>query len=465
VESQGTFRDRFSDTRVLWQTRMAAYCLGIDEFVPLAMVLSLDDGCDLDLMERRTGIRFYSREKTEGRRRALGDDPETYTLLPAIEHQLMSSLRDSPTGRWKAVSPYPSVSLRGFAAKTGIGCHCRTWEESRLFGSKRGLRACLDDLDLPRLPARMLDLGQVRYPELASEFGGRFVMQQDMGAAGRGTAIIGSPEDLAEAGRRFGVSEVWVAPYAGCLSFNVNAVAVDHGTVVGFPSVQIVGQPFLHGTPSGHAGNDFTAAAAAPSDVLTSIRKQSERIGSWMTARGYRGLFGLDFVVDEASGTPLAVDLNPRWQASTSLQAQAESRQGRIPLAAVELAAQLGMMNTQEILAMAEVFFQPLEGSQVFPKNAHGRWCQARNKLEAGVYSAALEYARPALRLRELNAPDELVITGGVPRPGRPMAAGTWLLRICGVRAAVDGATGQPLPWVEEAVRKVYNQVDLEEVD
>lgn len=442
---------------------MAAYCLGIDQYVPLAIVLSLDGGSDLDLMQQRAGIQFYSREEAERRRSDLGDEPETYLLASSTEQELLSLLGQSPHSGWAAVSPYPSTPLRCFAVGAGIRHYIRDWEEFQRFGSKTWLRFCLQKLDLPRLPARVSSLGQASYSELASEFGAKFVLQQDLGAAGHGTAVIGSSKDLADAGKRFGGSDVWATPFAGLLSFNVNAVATGNGTAVGYPSVQIVGQGFLHGAPSGHGGNDFTAAAAAHAGILGSVREQSMRIGDFLAAHGYRGLFGLDFVVDENRGTLYAVDLNPRWQASTSLQAQAESRQGRIPLAAAELAWQMGLMETREFLDMSERFFQPLEASQVFPKTPPGRWWQARGAVDPGIYSAKMKYIRPALRLHEIDAPDELVITGGVPRAARPMAAGTGLLRICGLRAAVDVATGRALPWVEEAARRVYEQLNLQE--
>lgn len=53
----------------MWQTCMASYCIGIDEWAPLGIVLCLDDGSDVDLMEDRLGIRFLSRERAEHCRR------------------------------------------------------------------------------------------------------------------------------------------------------------------------------------------------------------------------------------------------------------------------------------------------------------------------------------------------------------------------------------------------------------
>lgn len=455
-------RDLFSGVSLLWQTRIGAYWLGMDAVAHFGAVLCLDDGEDLDLISQQTGVPFFSRERAEGFRRAFGDEPETYLLPPQELERLIQHIKYSPVASWIAVSPYPALSLARFAAEAGVPCFCRSWEEFLRFSSKTALRTCLEELDLPRLPGFYLPLRQARYSELASELGAKFVVQKDNSAAGHGTAVIRSGEDLAAAGRLLGDAFIWAASWAGSLSFNVNAVATGQGVLVGFPSVQIVGQPVLCGAPCGHGGNDFTAARQTPHEILTDIREQTRRIGGWIEVRGYRGLFGLDFVLEETSGRPVAVDLNPRWQGSTSLQSQAEIRQARIPLAAVELALRTGRLQPSEAFRMADLFFEPLVGSQVFPKAPAGGCWKASGTLEAGIHSASLQYRRPGLHLHELEGEDEVVITGGVPRPGRPMASGVALLRICSLRQSVDAANGRLLPWMEETVRQAYSHMALE---
>ncbi len=123
----------------------------------------------------------------------------------------------------------------------------------------------------------------------------------------------------------------------------------------------------------------------------------------------------------------------------------------------------MGLMEADVILREADKFFQPLTGSQVFPKTpSGGGWWRARRTLPAGVYSPEIHYKRAALGLCELETPDELAITGGVPRCGRLMEAGSGLLRLSTLQASADVRTGGLLPWMERAVRTVYQRLDLE---
>ena len=459
-----SFRERFGRRRILWQTRLGAYCVGVDEFVPVALVATLDDGRDLNAIERETGIRFFSRERAEGRREAYDDAPGTYVLLPGVEREVAAAVAQAPAEDWLAICPYPSPPLAGYAAKAGIQCRTLDWETFQWFARKFNLQAGQEELGLPRLAGRWIRLGGARYLELVSEFGSKFVAQLDLSAAGRGTVVVESEAQCASAAERFGNTEVWVTPYAGALSLNVNAIATPEGTAVGYPSVQIVAQAALNNARSGHCGNDFTATAELPRSALESIREQTARIGGWMATRGFRGIFGLDFVMDEKTGVPHAVDLNPRWQGSTSLQAQAERRGGRVPLAAVEIAYQAGLVSSREVLDEAGKFFEPLEGSQIFPKSfADGFW-RAQGTLEAGVYSPAMTFLRPALRLHQLVSTEEVLVTGGIPRPGRSLAPGATLARMCSLRAAVEPNSGKLHPWAEEAARGLYGTLELEAV-
>ncbi len=444
--------ERFQGQRILWQTLLGGYCLGLEGLVPIAVVATLDDGLDLDVIECKTGIRFFSYARRVGRREP-PDDKGIDRAIDSVRQDVEAALAEAPRESWTAVCPYASRALSAFTAEAGIRCVSVDWDLFQWFSSKVHLLEGLAKLGLPVLAGRWLRLSSASYQELAANYGGRFVAQAEVGVSGSGTAFVESDKQYEEATARFGHTPVRVTRHVGALSFNVNAIATGRCTAVGYPSVQIVGQPLLESKPGGHCGNDFSATASVERRLVNSVREQTSRIGDWMADRGYRGLFGLDFVVCDATGEVCAVDLNPRWQGSTSLETQAERRQGRVPLAAVEIAYRLGLVDDREVMEMSDSFYEPLEGSQVFPRNrAPGDWTATR-AMEVG-----------ALGLDEIDSPNGIAVSSGIPRPGMALAAGTRLLRICGLRQAVDARTGRMLPWVEEAARRVYDEIALEPV-
>jgi hypothetical protein len=236
--------------------------------------------------------------------------------------------------------------------------------------------------------------------------------------------------------------------------------------VVGYPSVQLVGLEMLHCEPGVYCGNDYAAAAGLPASTLDEVRQQTERIGGWIASLGYRGLFGLDFVLDPSSSQVYAVDLNARWQGSTALLTQAECRAGRLPLAAADLACQLGVLGEAEIRRRGDAFFEPVRGSQMSLRSDLADWSKVTGELEPGVHSSGPEpaYLRPGVSLEDLRGPGEMLVTGAVPRTGDLMLKGAPVLRVYSLEPVKDLDRMAPLPWSQRAVQELYRRLALEPV-
>jgi hypothetical protein len=235
-------------------------------------------------------------------------------------------------------------------------------------------------------------------------------------------------------------------------------------TVVGYPSVQLVGLGLVGARPfSGYCGNDFTSTAGLPSGIVSEAQEQAERIGRWLAAQGFRGLFGIDFVVDADRGDLWAVDLNPRWQGSTALETQAALQVGRVPLAAAELAYVTGAIGESEIVSMIDDFRAPLEGAQLFLHHVGAGEVVIEPRVRPGVYAAAdrVEFRRAGLDLSACHSGEEWLVCGGVVRPGTRITPGARPARIVSRGAMVDPETLEPLPWARRAVGAVYQMFGL----
>ncbi len=331
-----------SHTRILWQNRSGFYCVGLDAFCPIAMVASLDFGREYSLIEKRTGIRMLGLENL-GRKRGKPNEQALEGIVSALRPSIVDALSVHSAGPWAFVCPLPCRNLPSLALELGCKSACHPADLCDWLNDKRNFFGGLETLGLPRLPGQWMSLSNLRYDELRACIGAQSVAQTVTGSSGSGTVFIRSEQDLVEAGRVVGDDPVWVAPEVQGPSINLNAIVLDRSVVVGCPNIQLVGLEMLGSKPGMYCGNDYTSAAALDSSILAAVGEQTRRIGAWLSTVGYRGLFGLDFMVDPASTRPYAVDLNPRWQGSTAVSTQAEARSGRLPLAAAEIAWKLGV--------------------------------------------------------------------------------------------------------------------------
>lgn len=448
--------DLFSGKRILWQTFFGSYALGLDRLLPIALITCLDDGADLDLVREACAVRLCSVEETRGRR--------VNWIGSGIQHifeqrraAIEAELRRHPKGSWLLTSSPSCALMEAFCDAGGyrrVGTPARMVE---YFKPKVRLFEALGALQLPQLPGRWLRRADADYRDLASEVGSSFVVQRDLGAAGSGTVLVRSDADWRNLDERFACGAVWVAPYLGDLSFNINAAVCAGQVCVGFPSVQLAGFAELGAPWGGYCGNDYSAVAEIPRDIVGDVQAQTERVGTWLQSRGFDGIYGLDFVLDRSSGRAYAVDLNPRWQGSTSLSVQAECEAGRLPLAAAVFAAQSGVLGPGDIRALRDEFRKPVLGAQLNVRARLREAAPATKSVCPGAYPRSPHPAcrRACFRLSDLRD-DEYLVTGGVPRRGVVVEPGAWLSRIVSRGAAVRPESMALLPWAREAALTLH---------
>jgi hypothetical protein len=451
------FADLFKGKRILWQTFFGSYAVGLDRLLPIEFITCLDDGSDYDLVRETCGVRLCSVEETRGRRiNWIGSGIQH--IFEQRRAAIDTELRRHPKDSWLLTSSPPCALMEAFCDDRGyrmVGTPARIVEQ---FKHKTRLLEALDALQLPRLPGRWLRFAEAHYEDLASEVGASFVVQKAIGAAGSGTALVRSDTDWRGLDSGFASSDVWVAPYLGELSFNVNAAVCAGQVCVGFPNVQLAGFAELGAPWGGYCGNDYSATAEIPQDIIEDVQFQTERVGAWLQSRGFDGIYGLDFVLDPASGRAYAVDLNPRWQGSTSLSAQAEYEAGRLPLAVAVFAAQSGVLGPGDIRASQDEFRKPVLGSQLNLRARLREAAAAMKSVRPGAYPRNPQPAcrRACVRLTDLTDGEEYLVTGGVPRRGVVVEPGAWLSRIMARAPAVRPESMALLPWAQEAARDLH---------
>jgi predicted ATP-grasp superfamily ATP-dependent carboligase len=259
----------------------------------------------------------------------------------------------------------------------------------------------------------------------ASDFlDGPFVVQPPIGSSGENTYIISSEDDFINAIEALGLGQrVKISKYMPVPSLNGHCVVLSTReglrALAVCPSVQIVGVQGCTNRAEVYCGNDFTAAEKIPEAVREKICTIMEKVGLYMGSKGFLGVFGMDFLLDNEN--VLALEINPRFQGSSMLLSLLQVDRGEVPLAALHVMQFMGLVDkfSQEfIMELGRMYRVPYTGAHLIIHNLRGTSCSIEHDLKAGIHSPfddTFERVRSGMTCRDVESTDEVCILGNLP--------------------------------------------------
>ncbi|MEU7766674.1 ATP-grasp domain-containing protein [Nocardia sp. NPDC049190] len=155
------------------------------------------------------------------------------------------------------------------------------------------------------------------------------VQRRENNLIGRGTRLARDHAELQECLDAWAGRELRVGRYVDGLPVTVTACVAGNTTIVSAVSHQLVGVPGLTTVWGAHCGNQLVAPTDLPDGAYDAIRTAAARAGDQLRRRGYRGVFGMDLVLER--NRPLAIEINPRFQTVVSLVHAAEQSADLLP--------------------------------------------------------------------------------------------------------------------------------------
>lgn len=266
---------------------------------------------------------------------ALADRERHLPTLPRLNTQ---SLLNEPSFQQLITAEFPGydfITYKSINPPHELTGHGRKFlgmnqELTKTLENKTAFRELFADLKLPIPAYRIIKRSSVKSDEktLHALLGGRekIVMQDESLSGGRGTFVVQNVRDLKRAldtiqklggGQKLVISEY--IPQARERS--VQCVVTRYGTFVGYLQKQIIGDPFLANVQSPD-GDRFCGGEISAADPLISkypeIKRYALKIGDRLHALGYRGIFSLDCLVDNADNV-YVLEINPRITGMTPL--------------------------------------------------------------------------------------------------------------------------------------------------
>lgn len=181
----------------------------------------------------------------------------------------------------------------------------------------------------------------------------KFILQFNRAHTGSGTILIESEQQLKDLQKKFPARPVRVTEFIAGPALTNNNVVWGGKVLMGNINYQITGlKPFTQ-TPFATIGNDW----ALPHKILSPAQlkkyyKIAEDVGVRLVKNGWRGLFGIDVIMDEKTGKLYLIEINARQPASTSYesQLQREKNDKGLTTFAAHLLSLLGEKNTKQKL-------------------------------------------------------------------------------------------------------------------
>ena len=182
--------------------------------------------------------------------------------------------------------------------------------------------------------------------------GKKFIIQFNRAHTGSGTMLVSSKKQLQELQSAFPDRPVRITQFIAGPMFTNNNIVWDKKVFIGNINYQITGLPPFTDQPFATVGNDW----ALPHKILNTeqikqYKKIVNDIGKKLASDGWKGLFGIDVVMDQKTGKLFLIEINARQPASTTYESQLQQRTKNYTVFEAHLASLLNLKSNGEALA------------------------------------------------------------------------------------------------------------------
>ena len=163
--------------------------------------------------------------------------------------------------------------------------------------------------------------------------GEKFILQFNRAHTGSGTILVENETQLKEIQTKFPDREVRVTKFVDGSMLTNNNVVCGKKVLCGNINYQITGLKPFSNLPFATIGNDW----ALPNKLLNSKQKQAyfdmaQAVGTKLAQDGWRGLFGVDVMLEKNTGKLYLIEINARQPASTTFESQLQFKKNKTGL-------------------------------------------------------------------------------------------------------------------------------------
>lgn len=265
------------------------------------------------------------------------DDDSIKNTGKLLENErVLKYIRSNSAGETPNIITFkPSPKIEKICKANNFNYIGNDWRLNRKFENKVNFVEISKKLKIPNAGSAIVKLQNTAPVDEFFQEGGKSVVQFPRGYSGNSTFMVDSKSDFERLSEEHPGRNVKIARYLPGETYTINGCVGNNNVYVGRIIYQITGLTDFNGNRLGTSGNDYVYPEILSADARKKIYSYTKIVGKHMKNEGYRGIFGLDFIVED--GNVDLIEINPRLVGSVPVYTKLQIRNGEIPFLAVHL--------------------------------------------------------------------------------------------------------------------------------
>lgn len=348
------------------------------------------------------------------------------------------------------------------------------------YENKKVFREVLEKVGAELIPAKTIklsDFNEKVFEECQKEFGSNLVFQlpEVTKGGGRGNTFISQKSDLvkfrqkvAKLGETFNLEHLIIAKFIESISPSITGCVTRHGVLTGVVQTQVMDIPEVINLKKGaglFCGHDWSFCHYS-SKIQQQADKIAKSFGSYLAKHGYKGIFGLDLLLEKGTDKIYACECNPRYTGAFPVYSMIQWQQNEPAFDVFQLLEHLNLDYQLDFKAIDAQYKQKKQGAHLIIYNQTEDYLKVGKDIQAGVWrlgKAGLEFLRQGFALEDIQEKSEFMITDGAPHQGDIIRPGLRILKIL-FKESILAPGGKGINQaIKKIVREVYQQLQLKQ--
>lgn len=346
------------------------------------------------------------------------------------------------------------------------------------YDNKIDFNKMLEEIELPAPPYLVLSQEDIDYKEVLKSLGEKIVIQFPTSFSGSGTFIIRSKEDFYTtiSSERFNkqkkkntLGRIRISKYVNRkLSPVMGVCCTKEGIVYTDLYNQIIDAREVVKKEKGtgvYCGNEWTSVKFSE-NIKRQAYNTAEKIGAYLqNEEGYKGYFGLDFVLDDETKTLYPIEVNIRLIGSFPVFSMLQEVHKQPLIQAIQI---LQYLDRDDYVLDVESLNREMKGKmngsylQIYSPSSKAVCNQG--ELEAGIYRVGkagdIKFSRPSYSLLDLKSKDEFLVSQGVPHRNTKFEGYRSVANVITKGSFMD-MSGESTCFAKKVVSFCYDTLDL----